>query len=584
MTPLPRLLSAFVILLSVLVLSGPLVAASGANVVINSNHWKDVYAGSLYAQFNQDDFYFLSSVAHGDILPTHIRYKQPVILLESERAFVANYKSVIESRGFAIQEVLSKAPDLSWSQALGQRLNATRFLVLDGAFGYNAISAVSYAVRENAWVLFAEDFTPESLKTYLQRQNAVHVLQYGALPEDKRTALAGFNPEVIDKGDRFSNNVALLDRLFAKQPAAQLTLTNGEFIERSLIDGPQRDPVLLTGSQNVPPVTVAFLKQKNIQYGVLIGSDQAELGRWIKENTPMKYVYVKFAQSIIERGTTVAQPWALNVFPVPRVALNVTINAIQYNQKTSELEVVYQNRESVRTHLKASVDLLVGNTSAEHVEDSSVTILEAGAQKTATYRLTAADRLVTESANLSAEVTGLYGEEPGALERVVFERADNLAVISFSDGSILALGPLVYDVSRQGFELDVINSGPAQAYFEPHLRFSVSDEPRALSSKTLAVAAGERQKVFFHSPFTKEQLNDLSGAVISTSLNYGAREAFLSKTVSEDRLFSLLDAPVQNSVDWTLIVVALVGVAGALYFFTRGGKSDSGGFSARRRF
>jgi len=489
----------------------------------------------------------------------------------------------LESRGFPVTEVLAKAPEQSWSQALGQRLNVTRFVVLDGAFGYNAISVVSYAVRENAWVLFAEDFTPGGLTAYLQAQNAVHVLQYGALPEDKRLALAAFNPETIDRGDRFSNNVALLDRLLSKQAATQLTLTNGEFIERSLIDGPARDPIMLTGRQNVPPVTADFLRQRNIQYGVLIGSEQAELGRWIKENTPMKYIYVKFAQTIIEPGTAVAQPWALNVFLVPRAALNVSINAIQYNQKTSELEVVYQNRESVRTYLKGSVDLLIGNVSAEHVEDSGITLLEAGAQKTATYRLTTASGLLTGSANLSAEVSGLYGEEPGALERLVFQRADNLAVISFSDDSLLALGTLVYDVARQGFELEIINSGPVTAYFEPHLQFSLADEPNALGTKTLTVPAGESQKVFFHSPFSKEQLNELNGAVISTSVNYGAREAFLIKTVSEDRLFSLTDVAVQNSVDWTLIAIVGLVVAGGLFLFTRRGKSDSGGFSARRR-
>ncbi len=563
------------------------VHAESTNVIIDSKNWKDVYAGTLYAQWSGQEFYFVNGVPHANVLPGQIRYRLPVVLLESDNPFAVNYKNTLEQRGFSVKEVLEKPGDLTWSQALGQRVNATRFVVLDGAFGYNAVSVVSYALRENAWVLFAEDFTADGLKNYLRTQKAAHVLQYGALPEDKRLALAGFNPETIDRGDRFSNNVALLDRLLAKQPAAQLTLANGEFIERNLIDGPARDPVLLVGTGNLPSVSAEFLRKNSIAYGVLIGSEQSDLARWIKQHTPMKYIYVKFAQTFIQKGTAVTEPWALTYFYLPRLALNVTIQTIQYNQKTNVLEVVYRNQESTRTYLQGRADVYIGNVSSQNVQDDGVTVLEAQATQTASYPLRIDEKLFSTDVNLSVEVTGNYGEEPGALERRVTQRAENLAVVSFSDESALQLGPLVYDSSRQGFDLEIINSGPVTAYFEPHLRFSVSNQTQSLTTKNTVIAAGTSQKVFFHSPFSKEQVSNLNGAVVSVLVNYGARESFLTKSIAEDRLFSLSAASngssSQNSVDWTLVgIVGLVVGAGVLYFTRQ--KGSSGGFSARRRF
>lgn len=560
-------------------------SAETLNLVINSKNWKDVYAGTMYAQWLGHDFYYVVSTAHADVLLSHVRFKYPIALLESDQPYVTNYKNKLEPR-FQVKEILQKTESLTWPKELGQRINTTKFVVLDGKFGYNAISVVSYALREKAWVLFAEEFTPDALASYLRDRNASYVLQYGALTDDYRQAISTFNLETIDQGNRFSNNVALLEKTLSKKSALQLTLATGEFIERNLINGVERDPTLLIGSENLPDVSVDFLKKHNIQYGVLIGSDQSDVARWIKQNTPVKYMFVKFGQTFIQKGSAVSEPWALTLFYLPKVPLNVSIEKIQYNKQTRQLEVAYQNQEATRTYLKGRVTVFLGNATNQNVEDDAVTVLESKSTKSAAYSITIDEELLSAEANMSVEVTGNYGEEPGALERKAVQRAENLAVVSFTDESLLQLGPLVYNPSRQGFELELINSGPVKAFFSPHLRWIINGQEKSAAVLTASMGASERQTVFFYSPLSKDELAGLRGGVVSVLLDYGAREAYLTKTLTEDRLFSLSQSTSgQNQIDWTLIVIALVVLAALLYFFTRGsGASGAGHFSARRRF
>src|SRR3989338_7384709 len=70
-----------------------------ASVIVNSGKWEDVYSGMLYTGLKGEEGYFLTSEKYGKYLLTVLK-DEPVTLIESPQAYVANYESTLNSNGF----------------------------------------------------------------------------------------------------------------------------------------------------------------------------------------------------------------------------------------------------------------------------------------------------------------------------------------------------------------------------------------------------------------------------------------------------------------------------------------------------
>src|SRR3989344_2466884 len=130
-------------------------------VIINSQDWKDIYTGLLYAQLTGKDAHFIAEKTQGLQLINEVidKNKKDVLLIESENPVAIGYKSHLENAGFTVEKYLSSDPyqtNLEFAKKAGGENDVHSFIIIDGELGYGAVSVASYALLNHAFVLFAD--------------------------------------------------------------------------------------------------------------------------------------------------------------------------------------------------------------------------------------------------------------------------------------------------------------------------------------------------------------------------------------------------------------------------------------------
>ena len=156
-----------VLVLLFLLLATPVLAVD--RVIVNSADWHDVYSGMLYASLLGVPSNFLVSQQDGAILLYSIPTNEPNILVVSSRTqpYVVGYGPFLQGRGYDnATELVTRNANLDLATRL---TNITKFIVIDPAYGYNAISAAPYAVKAGYYVLFANSRNiPDQVTAFFQ--------------------------------------------------------------------------------------------------------------------------------------------------------------------------------------------------------------------------------------------------------------------------------------------------------------------------------------------------------------------------------------------------------------------------------
>ncbi len=384
---------------------------SYANVVSNSQDWKDVYSVMLYGQLEGISPVFLVSQRHGPILLNNIRSGSNLLIVSSEDVpQLVGYESVVEARDYQADEITFSNINLGLAAELD---DITNYVIIDDRYGYNAVAAAPYAVVSNSYVLFANEDNIGEIDDFLSTRTVDSVLIFGQTDREVRSVLDVYNPEIInDNGDRFSNNVEITKRYQAINPSAQVILTNGEFIEKEVMSGSQ--PVLFIGNDNVPSVIADYIQDSDIQVGVLIGNELVGTATFIRRQVGIS-VFVKFAQGARQPQGSISQVEALDLFYLPVVSVSLDYDAIQYNRATGQLEVTYANNEDLVTYARGTF-ALSSTDGTQTVGDVDPVFIDAGEIKTVTY-----DVGSISTDQLSVDAFTIYGESPGSLERTLQE-------------------------------------------------------------------------------------------------------------------------------------------------------------------
>jgi hypothetical protein len=180
----------------------------------------------MYANLRGMPAAFITDAPHATALPNYLDKNPDVLLIESETSpFFANYEGTLTTEGFVVSETYKSLGGVEANLHFIRELpDITNFIVLDDSYGYNAISVAPYAV---------------------------------------------YDPEIIDYGDRFDNNIAIAKKYQDISEVSQIVFTNGEFIENEIMSG--REPVLFIGTNVIPEQTVNYLNGSGIETGVVIG-------------------------------------------------------------------------------------------------------------------------------------------------------------------------------------------------------------------------------------------------------------------------------------------------------------------------
>lgn len=514
-----------------------------SEVIINSRDWKDVYSGLQYGYLSGSQPYFLVSEKHGSVILNEIAPDADVEVLSSDKVpFVLGYESFLRDRGYNATELIFEILSLELAEKLS---NINKYIILDDAYGYNAVAVAPYASKSKSYVIFADDGNIGQVVDFLDDKQPESIIIYGHVDRQVREQLARFNPDIINfDGDRFENNIEIVKRYKDITDATQVILTNGEFIESEIMSGTQ--PVLFIGNQNVPDKIKEYIRNSNIEVGVLIGNDLVGTATVVRRQVGIS-TFVKFARSARQPTGPISPVEGLDLFYVPKYPLDLNVSSIRYNAVTKSIEVTVQNNVDLASYFKGTYTI----TSREQVQtvgDLEPIFIDGLDSKTIVYDI---DPIIDEG-DISARAVVIYGESKGSLERL-FEATFVVERVEILDDTAITIEKLVYNKGRNRFEISLKNIGEIDAYADTELiDILVIDERITIGGEeVIKIPVGKTKKSIAKVRLSDEDLEN--NELVKVRAYYGQNENNLVKIIEGD-----FEVIVKAFDAWTYVPVAII--------------------------
>lgn len=549
-----------VFLLNVLLLGILFVSLGSAldatKIVINSQNWEDVYSSMLYSTLTGSQGYFLTSTEHGPILLNGIPLSEEIgIVTSDEDPFVFGYRGIVDSRGYeSVEELVVDSANLELIEE-PELENIENFIVVGNSYGYSAVAVTPYATRINAWVFLADRVNIAEIENILDGREVDRLIIYGYVEREVSNALQRFNPEVIDSGNRFEDNIEIVE-MFKEEvgEVAQVSLTNGEFVESELMTGTHA--ILFTGRDNVPPQIADYIKESEITVGVLIGNELINAATNIRRSTGIS-VMVKFAQGARQRVAGVSAVEGLDLFYLPMPVVNLGIHSIKYNRASSKVEVTYHSTSNVPIYFK-------GTLTARSSDDSITTgdldpiFIAPNDYKTVVY-----PDIRLEGNDLTAELVTLFGEIPTSLDYRLSAEVE-MGIINILDKCDVEPTYIKYNIQRESFTIGVKNHGEVDCYVDIELTdLRINNRAQTIGTDgSNIIPAGKKGRIEIDQRMTEEDLKD--NDYIDLVAYYGEREDALVNTYKK-RFELNIDR--YTAVTYLIIVLIILLILLLLWFF-----------------
>lgn len=508
--------------LGLILVFGVLVLLSGAladtHIISNTENWKDVYSSMLYASLNEYQGNFLASTQHGPLLLTGIPAVNDVVIQSSEdNPFVFNYRSTVAARGYNSVEEFEYG-DFNL-ELLDELDDVENFIIVDGSYGYSAIAVTPYAVLTNSWVFFADRVNIAEIENAMARRNVGDVLIYGYTDREVGEAMAQYNPRIINTGNRFADNIEIVEEYKKLEDAKQVLLSNGEFIERELMSGSH--PVLFTGRENVPDEIAEYLQGSDIEVGVLIGNELINAATNIRRSAGIS-VMVKFAQGARAQQSGVSAVEGLDLFYLPTPSLNLEVSSVKYNRAAEQIEVTYHSTSNVPIYLQGTLTVVSDNGN-ERAGDEEAIFIAPSDYKTITY-----PDMKFNGNDLTVELYTLFGEVKGSFDREL-QGSFKMEVIDVIDDCEIEVNFVKYNKQKEIFIVGIDNVGESDCYIDVELEdVEINGVTQTIGSEGSSfLKSGKSGKIEFDQRMDESDLRD--NKLVDLVVYYGEREDSLVK-------------------------------------------------------
>jgi len=537
----------FIILLKITVAEDP------DQIISNSKDWRDVYSVMIYGSLIGKPSSFLVSDRHGTLILNSISKGSHIWSISSRKnPYIVGYRSLIESRGYTAEEFSYDNVNLELAKELG----LTNYIIVDDSYGYNAISVAPYAVVSDSYVLFVDRDNVREIDSFLGDVGVYSMLIYGYVDREVKERFEKYNPEYINfDGDRFANNIAIVEKYQETQHARQAILTNGEFIEKEIMSGVE--PVIFIGTNNVPDIVREYIQDSDIQIGILIGNELVGTATFIRRQIGIS-VFVKFAQGARAPRGAISQVEALDMFYLPIYILNLEIDSVKYNKLTNELEVTYRNTEEQAVFFKGTYTVTGSDNSKQTVGDVDAIFIDGNELKTVTYPLEA-----LPEGDIIVDVFTIYGESRNSLEKEIRETfcpscARQVQIIEVIDNCKLSVSGITYDKRRHNFYVRTENEGDVDCFVDIELiDVIIAGERNTLSLEDIAeIKAGKTEDLRIRARLEEEDIAD--NEYIKLKAFYGERKDRLVKVFEGEFLLVLKGIDI---LFWSLLIVIIILIA-----------------------
>lgn len=462
-------------------------AAIAEDIIIsNSASWQNVYSAGLYSALQGKDFKFLVSAKHTEILINELP-KPPlkITVIESDRVpYVKRYANRLATAGYTTDTIL--IPEDTGNLDLAKRLtNIRNYIVVSPTYGYDAISATPYAVKTKAYVLFASPKNIQEISEFFDSVTPNSITLFGDIDPAVTQALSKYNPRVIDKGNRFANNIAIAEELRENTKTDQAILTNGEFLENDVFySGTLGQPLIFIGQDRIPKAAETYVKASPYKVFVVLGNNLFGSAQLVKQTTE-KSVIIKFA-----KGTTDAGGYknvqGLDTFPTPQLELLLTLDSIYYNADQQKVEMTLRNEKPARTYAEHSIIVQEETTPIVTLGDETGTTFSAHETKIISHTQDLSEHTTK---NLTAQIIIPYGESQDSIEKAITATLP-LPIVYEKDICELEIKNAAYNEETQRFKITLETDKPCYARVTL-TNLMINDTPTNIQGETTYIEKTE---------------------------------------------------------------------------------------------
>ncbi|MGC8899740.1 MAG: hypothetical protein ACP5KP_04480 [Candidatus Micrarchaeia archaeon] len=515
--------------------------------ITNSKEWRDVYLTLHYADLAGESSFFIRNEEHGTkVLPYFVSKSEPVVIVESEtNAFIPNYETYLKTLGFTnVSTLKTQHPYLLQEQFLEMLKNnsvpLTGFVLVDDAYGYDAVSVAQYAFKYKKWVLFTTKENRNRISSLLEANPGYPILFYGHMRREIADAISKFNIEKIDNQSRFRNNMELAEMMIKNINSRQILLTSGEYIEHEIMSGGDGNEVILfVSADKYPEDIINFIRKHNIKYVTVVGNELINTAREVKEAMGGEItVIAKYGVGYVGVAELQGQIYALDLFYLPKYQFNLTPVSAVYNPSTKELYIRFKNNGNVGNYFYTSAPIVVDENSVTTVIDKENQFLEPGDEKVIVYNV---DLTGYIDKKMYAHLYTKYGESPYDMMYYILEPGAvrppykmPILVQEYEDNSQLEIVDGWYDDISKEYIIQVSNVGPVDAYAKGELKDIVVDGiPRTITQNgTVFIRRGETASLPIHLELLDEdkKVNPTIHAIVY----YGQSQDILIKKAEKD--------------------------------------------------
>jgi hypothetical protein len=522
----------------------PLVLAAPDYVISNSGDWKDVYSTILYANLKGLNSDFLVSTSHGPVLLDGINKGSNLLIVSSKNnPLVLNYPALARADNFnSVEEIEVSSANL---ELINELPNIRNFIVVGDSYGYNSMAVVAYALATNSWVFLGNRANIDDIDSIIERRGVDKLLLYGYVDSEVTENLLKYDPEIINSGDRFEDNIEMVKKYSQIGSISQIILSNGEFIEKEIMQG--KNPLLFTGRENVPTKIAEYIKSSDIEIGVLIGNELIGAATNIRQSTGIN-VMVKFARSAREKTSGVSPVEGLDLFYIPVPNLNLSVYSIKYNKATSTLEVTYRSNSNMPAYFKGTITLITSSGNIK-VGDLQEIFIAPEDFKTVVY-----SGVNVSDENLSADVFVIYGESPSSLDRILQGRYE-VQIVNVLDNCELDIKKLRYNNQEKAFVVKLKNSGKVECWANVELKDVIINRlKQTIGTETSErILPGRSKRMFIYEMLSDSDLNENN--FVTVVAYYGEKRDSLVKVL--EKRFEL-DYQRFNILTYIIFILALI--------------------------
>jgi hypothetical protein len=505
--------------------------SSAAQVVVNSLDYHDVASAAFYANVVGDDLRYIYPSTNLQNAVLQVGPTELILVESATRPVHASYQSALQNNGATITEKLVSSDPFSFNIELAERSGTSSFILTDPAYTYNLVSLFSYAKHSGSYVLFANKKNAGEISNFLSSKASGQVLVYGTVDEEVFSSLSSSSIpyEQIEKGDKYLDNNALVEKFFEKYDAKkQVVFADGTFLEPSVTGG--EFPIFLI-SNTIPTASYTLLyslvESGKVSSSILVKPDYTsavyDLMKRINENFETKQfsVFVKMGQASSSQPGEV-QPLAS--YPLPAVVLDIGLSGIQYNTAKGEVEIILENKGSIATYVTSSLNVYSDGELIGSVGDTDAQLMGREETKGFSYPLK-----IEDPGMLTGNLTTYFSSSKYNYEKALNAFVD-MGTVSFTDDSSLEVLTATYSPDADAVSVKYSNNGEKEVYLRTSVLYS-SDVSSSTVEDNEVRTLGPGQTTVVRVAGLLVGPEELPSIEMEVSTEYGGREGFLGNTL-----------------------------------------------------